>query len=431
MRNRTAETTDEVGTDDEIGGRAVTARWHLRRLVLPFAPSVRLRLTVLYGGLFLLCGTALLAITNVLVRNSTRFTPHPEGLSTVSTSNGSPTTHPPYIQPTSGGTVNLAATTQAVHSALLHQLFVQSGIALAVMTAASILLGWFVAGRVLRPLHTITATVQQISATNLHRRLALAGPDDELKELGATFDDLLARLETAFNAQRRFVANASHELRTPLTMMRTALDVATGKPGPTPVEVKAVAAKVRRGLDQADRLVESFLQLARADLDPLSEKTLVCLDLTAATALAERSKRIHDLDLTVEQSLASAPVQGSSVLLEQMIGNLVENAVRHNRLGGWIRVVTESDGPHARLIVESSGSVIDQEEVPGLTEPFRRLGAKRTGSDNGFGLGLSVVAAVIDAHRGTLDLRARPDGGLRVTVSLPAASIPAVAGVPA
>lgn len=395
------------------------------------SPSVRLRLTALYGGLFLLCGAGLLAITNVLVRRRTAL---PKGLRGSSIAISKPPSGA-LLAPVPGGHatghIGQAGSTVAVHTALIHQLLVQSGIALAVMAAASVLLGWLVAGRVLRPLHTITTTVQQISATNLHRRLALEGPDDELKALGTIFDDLLARLEASFEAQRRFVANASHELRTPLTMMRTALDVATGKPQSPTLEVDALAVKIRRGLDKADRLLESFLLLARAEHAPLDEAIEIELDRMAAAALAERAEAIAAKGLAVEHALGSAPIRGNEALLAQMVGNLVDNAIRHNQPRGWIRVVTETGGALARLIVESGGLVLDQHDVSALAEPFRRLGAERTGSDNGVGLGLSIVAAVTVAHHGTLDLQARSTGGLRVVVTLPLVHLPTAVRVSA
>jgi signal transduction histidine kinase len=279
-------------------------------------------------------------------------------------------------------------------------------------------------------LRRITATAREISVSDLHRRLELGGPGDEFQELGKTLDDLFSRLEAAFEAQRHFVANASHELRTPLTMMRTALDVATGKPRPPTPEVDALATKIRRGLDKTDRLLESFLLLARAEHAPLSDATTINLDHMAAAALAERGEAITAKGLAVEHTSGSAPIRGNEALLEQMVGNLVENTIRHNHPGGWIRVVTETDGTRARLIVESGGPLLDQHDVSALVEPFRRLGAERTGSDNGVGLGLSIVAAVTEAHHGTLDLHARSTGGLRVVVTLPLAHLPTAVRVP-
>ncbi len=249
------------------------------------------------------------------------------------------------------------------------------------MAVAAILLGWFIAGRVLRPLQTITTTVQQITATNLHRRLALDGPDDELRALGKTFDDLLARLETSFDAQRRFVANASHELRTPLTMMRTALDVATGKPTPPPPEVHVLAAKIRRGLDKADQLVESFLALARADHIlgcPGRDRRSRPGRLRCARPAQQGHRRHGTQD---RGTLQSAPVAGSEVLLARMVNNIIDNAVRHNEPNGWIRVVTSDRRTSARLIVETGGRLLDEQQVSrtGPAVPAHRRRAYRVG----------------------------------------------------
>ena len=405
---------------DRLSRRARSARFPPR--------TVRLRLTALYGALFLLCGAGLLAITNALVRHTAALPRPPIAIQMLPGASNPPGSSPPAGDAGAQfGQTGAAAT----HAAVFHQLLVQSGIALAVMAVAAIGLGWFIAGRVLKPLQTITTTVQQITATNLHKRLALDGPDDELRALGKTFDDLLARLETSFDAQRRFVANASHELRTPLTMMRTALDVATGKPTPPPPEVHALAAKVRRGLDKADQLLESFLALARADHTSVAQDVTVGLDQAAFDALAWHSRAISDMGLRIERTLRAAPVAGSEVLLVRMVNNIIDNAVRHNEPNGWVRVVTGADATSARLIVETGGRLLDEQQVRDLAQPFRRIGAERTGSDNGVGLGLSIVAAVAAAHHGTLRLQARDGGGLRVAVALPVATQPAEAGVPA
>jgi signal transduction histidine kinase len=287
------------------------------------------------------------------------------------------------------------------------------------MVVVAIALGWVVAGRILRPLQTMTATTRQISEENLHERLALPGPPDELKDLGDTIDGLLARLETAFDGQRRFVANAAHELRTPLTMMRTSLDVAVGKPGPVPPEVNVLAGKLREGLDQADRLVESFLALARAQQGTLTNLESVSLPQLVSAALAVRSDAIADSGLGVWQTMGDADVIGSETLLARMVENIIDNAIRHNTPGGFIGVATEVDGTIARLVVESGGPLLDERKVQELGRPFQRLGADRTASDRGIGLGLSIVAAIAAAHGGSLGLHARPAGGLRVVITLP------------
>jgi signal transduction histidine kinase len=309
------------------------------------------------------------------------------------------------------------------------QLLINSSIALGIVAVVAVALGWLAARRVLRPLSTITATARRISASSLRERLNLPGPDDELKDLGDTLDDLFARLETSFEAQRRFVANASHELRTPLTMMRTALDVATCNPHPAGRDVAILATKMRRGLDQADRLLESFLVLARAQNGAFTGGTTVSLGQLASAALAERSQAITAMQLTIEQAGQDAAVAGSEILLTRMIDNVIDNAVRHNQPGGQIQVTTQADGTQARLTVETGGRMLEEREIRQLAQPFRRLAPDRTGSDNGTGLGLSIVAAIAATHHGTLDLHARPQGGLRVIIELSAATKTAMAGM--
>jgi signal transduction histidine kinase len=363
---------------------------------------VRLRLTALYAGLFVVCGAALLTITYLLVQGA-EFAP-PKGFQA-------------NPEPVSG---NIGIGIGLERHAVLHTLVVRSGIALAIMTVVSSWLGWIVAGRVLKPLRLITARTRQISHENLHERLALAGPADEIRELGDTIDGLLARLEAAFDAQRRFMANVSHELRTPLTMMRTSVDVAAGKPQPMSADSAVLATKVREGLDQADRLVESFLVLARAEAEGMNELGRVSLPELVSAGLTARAESIAELDLSVSQRLDAVEVTGSDVLLARLVANLLDNSVRHNQPGGFIAVAVEADGPIARLTVENGGGLMTPEEASALAEPFRRLGTERTRSDRGVGLGLAIVSAIATAHHGTLQLRARPEGGLCAVVELPA-----------
>jgi signal transduction histidine kinase len=396
---------------------------------------VRLRLTLLYGGLFLVSGAALLAITYVLVRSATD---NPVVIRTQTTAAPAPPgsrPRPPLPSLRAQAERDRQRAQQAAdrqHAHELRQLLLQSGIALGLMSLASIVFGWVVAGRVLRPVRTITAATRRISRDNLHERLALAGPEDDLKELADTIDGLLARLERAFDAQRRFVANASHELRTPLAMMRTSLDVASSKPGPIPDELRALDGKLREGLDQADRLLESFLLLARAEHGSLPDSTTVSLPDLVDTALEARREAIRDASLTVEKNLAQARVRGSEMLLARMVGNLLDNAIRHNRAHGWIRIEAQSEHARARLLVENGGERLDPGAVAELAQPFRRLGPARTASRNGsVGLGLSIVAAIAAAHDGNLQLHARPEGGLRALIELPRAPRPTPAGAPA
>lgn len=295
-----------------------------------------------------------------------------------------------------------------------------SAIALGIMALVSIGLGWIMAGRVLRPLRTMTATAREISEVNLHERLAVQGPDDELKDLGDTIDGLLGRLETAFEAQRRFVANASHELRTPLAMMRTSVDVALGKPQ-APPEVRVLADKLDEGLDQADRLLEGLLVLARAQRGALGEMTEVSLqDLVFAAVVAERDQ-IDRLRLTVLDATVAYEVMGNETLLARLVANVVSNAVRHNVPDGMVVISDSMRDGMAYLVVDNGGPALDEAAVQQLAQPFHRLGPERVANNNGAGLGLSIVRAIAAAHEGSFELHARPEGGLRVVIGLPMA----------
>jgi signal transduction histidine kinase len=363
------------------------------RLHLP-RRTIRMRLALVYWALFVVSGAALLAITLALFQGSR--TVHALGSAT-----------PPLVEQ---------------HRSALHELLIVSGIALGIMAVPSVALGWLVAGRFLRPLRTITTTTRHISATNLQERLNLAGPDDELKELGDTFDDLLARLERSFQFERRFVANASHELRTPLATMRASLDVAMAKPGPVPPQTIALADRLRRELDRVDRLLESFLTLAQAQYGPVGEQSTCSLRDIVSGAIERSAGGISQMEINVEQEEGpEAWVFGSETLLSRMVENLIDNAVKHNEPGGWVRVKTPVEEPLVRLVVENGGPALAQEEVEDLTQPFRRLGEERTGSDRGSGLGLSIVQSIAEVHGGTLDLHALSDGGLRVIIALPLA----------
>ena len=368
------------------------------------AVSVRVRLAALYGSLFLVSGAALLALTYVLVRRAT--------------AGGSVT------RITGGGVTpsGARALTATSHTIDLHQMLVQSGIALAIMAIVSALLGWWVAGRVLAPLRAMTDATQQISEANLHERLALEGPRDELKNLADTIDGLLARLEAAFDAQRQFVANASHELRTPLAIMRTTLDVAVAKPEGVPAQTRALDANLRENLDRADRLLESFLTLAQAQHGTVADLEHVSLDELVTAALQVRRERIAANQIALHTSLESVHVEGSEMLLARMVENVVENAVLHNQPAGFIDISCQLAENRALLIVESTGAILDQHSVGELRQPFRRAGADRTRSKNGFGLGLSIVAAIAAVHAGELELQARHQGGLRVLITLPSAA---------
>jgi signal transduction histidine kinase len=378
-----------------------------RRLFRPRS-TVQWRLTLLYGALFLISSAVLLAITYWLFANfAFSYVPKP--------------TVGRHGQPPDPTTVALTIALDHQRSIGLHRLLLESGIALAIMTGASGVLGWVMAGRVLTPLRTITATTEQISETNLHQRLAMPGPRDELRLLADTIDRLLERLEAAFAAQRQFVANASHELRTPLAMMRTTLDVAIAKPAGVPTQTRELDAELRMDLDQADRLLESFLTLARAQHSPLDKRSLISLEPILTAALNARADRIAGKRLTLELHLAAAHVMGNATLLARMIDNVIENAVHHVQPQGWIALtLTPSGEQHAHVIVDNSGPIFAQEAVTQLTQPFKRLAPDRTGSQSGHGIGLSIASAVATAHDGSLELHARAQGGLRVQITLPA-----------
>jgi signal transduction histidine kinase len=387
----------------------------------PVMRTLRWRLTALYGILFLVSGALLLLISGgYVVNRSSRATTAPA--LGVPTSAAAQLAHDRAVirqlqhvladQPGSGP------------SSLSHALFVASAISLGFMTIGSLLMGWLLAGRALRPVRQMTAATQQISAHNLDERLAVTGPDDELKALGDTIDGLLERLEAAFSAQRRFVANASHELRTPLATIRASLDVAVAKPEGAPPQTIALASRVRAELDRIDSLLEAFLVLARAQHRSLPGYAVLPLDYVVGAALADQQAAIRARNLTVHDAVApgGAWVMGSQALLTRLVENVLDNAICHNEDGGWVRITAVTELGRARLVVENGGQVLEQEQVDELSQPFRRLGADRIGTDTGSGLGLSIVAAIAEAHDGRLDLQARPGGGLRVRVDLPAAA---------
>jgi signal transduction histidine kinase len=287
------------------------------------------------------------------------------------------------------------------------------------MTMVSGGLGWVMAGRVLRPVSSITAAARRASEQHLGERLALTGPKDELKELADTFDEMLERLDAAFAVQRRFVADASHELRTPLTVMRTAIEVTMAKPARTPQQLEAMAAKVARSAAQAEALIEALLTLAASEQAPASPE-LVDLAAAAEDAVEDAGPAARELGLHVDTDLAAAPACGSRLLLERMVGNLVDNAVRHNIRGGWVSIRTGAGGGRARFEIANSGPVIPGELVPALFEPFRRV-EERTSVRDGAGLGLAIVRSIGAAHGASVEAHSLPAGGLRIVVTLPLA----------
>jgi signal transduction histidine kinase len=399
--------------------------------------TIRLRLTLLYGALFLISGAALLTVTYLLVER--QYTQNGASLFITSgrigiggdfvhvTGSGGATINPSAIQgvPTPA---KVRALAQAQSSAALHGLLVNSGIALAIMAALSIWLGWLVAGRALRPLRTITNAARDISASSLHKRLALDGPDDELTQLAKTFDDLLARLEGAFDAQRRFVANASHELRTPLTLERTLVEVALADPTATVATLRATCERVLAAGEQQERLIEALLTLSRSQRG-LDHRENFDLATVVADVLAVRYPEAEQRQLRLDLKLAPTPVAGDARLAERLVANLIDNALRHNQPGGQVEITATAREGTSVLTVSNTGPVVPPAEIDRLLQPFQRL-TERNSGDDGLGLGLSIVHAIAIAHGATLVARARTDGGLAVDVSFPTAVRPALAVEP-
>jgi two-component system sensor histidine kinase VanS len=397
--------------------RLSLARLAPRRLLHLPLRTVRLRLTLLYSGLFLASGVALLATTYLLFRTSTGVdlivpTGTPHGSTSPGAHNGA-LPNPDAVRQVRQ--MYAAAVARNTHG--LHQGLIQSGIALAIMTAVSIALGWLVAGRVLRPLRTITATTRQISERNLNQRLALSGPRDELKDLADTVDGLLARLEAHVAEQQRFAANASHELRTPLAVTQTLLDVARNDPSRGDGDlVDRLHAVNTRAID----LTEALLLLSRADQRTFTREH-VDLSLIAEEATETLLPLAEERGLTIEISGDATPTIGSHALLLQMTTNLVHNAIVHNLPEQGTVWVTPSAQPKSvELTVENTGDKLTPQLVSTLAEPFQR-GSRRIRTDHaGVGLGLAIVKSITQAHDGTLTLTPRSAGGLRVMVQLPA-----------
>ena len=410
-------------------------------------PTFRLKLTMAYGGLFLLAGAILLTLNYALVRSSLGR-PGPQvgvsfsvpgqggaaGLSGKETqvfvgSAGVPkpgVTVPEPVTP-DGRKVSdvIRDLTNSYRDQTLHQLVVKSLQALGLMGLLSVGFGWALSGRVLSPLHRMTAAARRLSEENLHERIALDGPDDELKELADTFDAMLGRLEAAFESQKRFVANASHELRTPLSIIRTEVDVALANPDASPEELRRMGEVVRRATERSDALIDGLLVLARSDRGPAARAPVDMAEL-AEEALAQAAAEAAAAGVATSGRFDPAPTTGDDALLGRLAGNLIENAIRHNESGGRLEVVTgpaeaAGGGPgEVRLAVANTGPVIEPGEVDGLFEPFRRLGAERL-AGRGAGLGLSIVRSVVAAHGGRIAARPRPGGGLVVEVFLPRA----------
>jgi signal transduction histidine kinase len=394
----------------------------MRRRIWP--QKVRTRLALLYAALFLVSGSALLGLTYGLVAASLPA-PSPaaqsgSGFDSNQLAKLKVACRQPHPDP---GTIlackrafsaGAGAGAASVRERALDSLLLFSLLGLGVMTVASGGLGWYVSGRVLRPVRAITETARRASDQHLGERLALTGAQDELKELADTFDDMLERLDQAFAAQRRFVANASHELRTPLTVMRTAIDVTLAKPNRTTQQLDDMAARVRRSIDRAENMIEALLVLAISD-QGVTGSELLDLSAVAEDALELAAPGIARLGLSVAADLAPAEATGDQQLIERMVWNLVDNAVRHNEPGGWIRISTSRCPGGAVLRIANGGAVVPPDAVPTLSEPFRRISKQ---PDGGVGLGLSIAQSVSIAHGAQLDIRRQSDGGLDISLTL-------------
>jgi signal transduction histidine kinase len=387
------------------------------------ARTIRLRLTLIYGGVFLISTVALLTVGYLLVRQNLAhhhsFRAEVDGLGAALYRR---LFGRPPLPPNASIRAFQAGYRQA-EDATLHRLLFEYIGALVAMTCASVALGWWMAGRALSPLRAITATAQRVSGENLGERIALQGPEDELKELADTFDGMLMRLDSAFASQRHFVANASHELRTPLAIMRTEIDVTLADPDADVEELRGMGEAVREMIDRTESLIAALLILARSEGVRAHEEP-VDLGELAAGCVTDLHRSADAAGITITAALDPAVTRGDSALLERMLANLVENAIRHNRPGGELFLTTSTSQGMAEVLVSNGGAVIDPAQVGSLTEPFRRLNR----GSGGFGLGLSIVRSVTEVHGGILELTARREGGLQVRVRLPAA--PLEAGVP-
>ncbi|RLL69254.1 HAMP domain-containing sensor histidine kinase [Streptomyces sp. Z26] len=397
--------------------------WDPREPVRPYPwlrPTIRIRLTLLYGGMFLIAGMVLLTIIYLLAAQALH-----EGSSLpfrVLNANAELTSDScPGLtgqMPSAVFMERLGDCTDAQRAVALDRLLRSSLLALLGLAVAAFAFGYVMAGRVLSPLGRITRTARQVAGSDLHKRIELEGPDDELKELSDTFDEMLDRLDRAFTAQQRFVANASHELRTPLAINRTLLEVQLADPDAAP-EVQHLGKTLLATNERSEQLVEGLLLLARSENEIVDRKP-VDLAEVAAQAVEQTRAEAGTKGVELRGVRHAAYVQGNGVLLERVALNLVQNATRYNlREGGWVEVGTEPQPGRAVLVVENTGPAVPAYEVDNLFEPFRRLRMERTGSDKGVGLGLSIVRSVARAHGGTVHAEPREDGGLVVRVVLP------------
>jgi signal transduction histidine kinase len=389
---------------------------------------MRTRLAVMYSFLFLLVGTALLALTYALVAHV--LLPAPSGTKPISPRigqllglckqrgmPGQPHMSASLVETCNRAILAAGGGPNAQRAGELSALRTAQVIGLGVLVVAAAGLGWLVSGRALRPVRSITEAARRASELRLGQRLALTGPDDELKQLADTFDVMLERLDAAFTSQKQFVANAAHELRTPLTAMRTAIEVTLSKPTRTPDQLEAMAVRVARSVERAEGTIEALLTLASSELGPRGQDA-IDLATAAEDALDASHVAIDQRHITVDATLQPALARGDRVLLERMIANLVENAVRHNHSDGWIEIRTINQAGSAVFTIANSGPNVPAEQIAALFEPFARA-QRRVNHSDGVGLGLSIASAIARAHSTAITARARPGGGLVLSITMP------------
>jgi signal transduction histidine kinase len=405
--------------------------------------TVRARLTLLYTGLFAVCGAIVVAVSYALVARQGPAKPGPQpsppGGITASFAKQCLSGQLSYprdkrlAKPLNDKCVQYLEYHHAAHvqhqaaliqlqgeqhqlSLTLSHLLRYSLITAAVVIALAAILGWLAAGRALRPVQQITTAARAASERNLSARVAPTGPRDELRELAETFDAMLGRLQAAFESQQRFIANASHELRTPLAVMRATADVVLGNPDATPGDLRGMGEDIRAAVDHAEHLIGALLILAR------NERGLTVREQTDLAAVAEDvldtaapdGRRVH-------ATLDPAVITGDPVLAEHLIANLVDNAARYNTAAGDIWITTRTVAGSSQLTVANTGPVISPADVGRIFQPFERLNGRTSG--DGFGLGLAIVASIAAIHDGTVTGRPRDDGGLSVTVTIPSADV--------
>ena len=374
-------------------------------------------MALLYGALVLLIGAALLATSYILLDRALTQIALPTNPGDVTIIDN--TTHTQTVW-------NPSQARSVMRTDALHYLLNNGLLYFGVIVLIGSIGGYLLARQALRPVARITQTARQLSTQTLNERIGLGGPDDELRELADTFDDMLARLDAAFGSQRRFVANASHELRTPLAVIQTELDVTLSDPNAAAEELRRMGEVVREATNRAQRLVDALLALARLqgrEGQGLELSEPVVLNELIPNAMAAAQTEAAGRGITISVQGEPVSTTGDPRLLERVIGNLVENGVRYNVPGGWVKIQTESEGVGpgriSKIVVTNSGISVQPEEVEGLFDAFRRGGRARTGQ-RGAGLGLSIVRAIVDAHHGSIEATALPAGGLRVAISLPA-----------